>query len=308
MNDEGGSLKGDFVMMVREVLFALKSPDFSTHEKSIIAHVADITVGYHCGLRELSREVLMKELTLSRTTVTRSLGRLLKIKVLRRKSIGNRQYEYGLNKEYFGRIYPGDVSNISYLDRYKEDRSQAQSRAYQGSEVGLHGPIYGPEKVCEPAPTAAKVKIKHTSNIDLKISLREIRTFVNSRSRNTKQRWINLINKIIANHVEDQQLLWLAIETVERTQIDFFGKPIYSSTLNFFEGSSWPGMKAAFLEKLRIEKELAEKEKRSKETEALIAAKRQRFEQESNESNFEEVKEISRKFSILISGGSLNAQ
>jgi hypothetical protein len=303
MNSEGGGKQkeGDYVVMVREIIKALKSSEFSTHEKSIITRLTEVTIGFHCGLRNLTQDEIMKDLNLSRPTSFRALSRLLKIKLLKRNHIGNRRYEYGLNTEYFGRIYPwGDISNVRYLDRYKKDNDEesqtnitkSQTRDYEVSPEILSSLNSETLKVRRAATRADKVQIKHSSNIDLKISLREIRTFVNSRSRNTKTRWINLINNIITHHPEDQHLLWLAIETAERTKTDFLGRPIYSSTLNLFEASSWPGMKAAFLEKLKSEKQAEEKERKRKETEDLIAAKRASLEKEASDVRIDNISPI----------------
>lgn len=258
-------------MLTREVLKVLYRPDLSGQEKSIIIYVADKTVGYHCQFREISAKEIILDLKLKRSTCFESLQKLVKIGVFKKRHIGGKRYEYGLNDEFFGRIYPGEINNVRYLDRYKKS-SDLDLKVH---EYGLSSPDNRTVQNTAPATSAARRKIKHISNIVLNISLLELKNFVAAQTRSTKGRWERFISETLSKNPQDERLLWSAIERVYRTQKDFFGKPVRSA-IGLFENSDWTLVRESMITIAKIEAEEEQKRIEREKNQKLLEEQRQK--------------------------------
>lgn len=278
---EENNREGDFVMVTREIIRALSDRrivKLTTDEKSICLILLEQTIGQHCEIRGVTIQKFIDMSGIPRRTVFLALSSLVNKGIVKRERIkGIREVQYGLNPEFFGRIYPGRIENVYYLDKTKV-LQESPSRCSTTHLKGEHPITF---KVPKPAPRANPGVANIFSNISSNISLRELRELLNSKSLNTKKRWTELVQNIIAKHPEDQSLLLLAIQKIEREGKDLMGVPIRASILGLFEKTEWTIMRAALLAILEQDKEKREQESRRVEREKMVSAARERILDES---------------------------
>ncbi len=265
---------GDYVMITREVIKVLLRPDLNGQEKSIILYVADNTVGYHCQFRDFSISEFITDLAIPERTLKRALSHVLTLKILKRKHIGNKQYEYALNEEFFGRIYPGEINNVRYLDRYKKDETKCQPGHNVVPTVAQRSANTGTTKDRRAAPVADTRKIKHTSNIVLNISLSRFEDFVLRQPRATRSRWERFLMETLNRNPGDQDVLLAAIHRIEATGKDLFGEPIKRSMVALFEKTEWVLMRESLFAIMRAEKEQEDKKRKAEEQKSLLESEK----------------------------------
>lgn len=281
MNHVGGNEReGDYVMVVREILRGLSDQRIvrlSSDEKSLAFIVLERTIGFHCELREISLSEFIESTGISKRHVIRSLKSLQQKQVLKReKKEKTRSYIYGLNKEFFQRIYPYNIKNVYYMPNTKVTE-QSLPKCQDGHLKGAQMVTLNPRVS---ATSANSAESKYTSNIVLKISLKEMRDFLNSRSHNSKKRWSVVIGNVLRKYPDDEKHLWGAIELIYKTQKDLLDSPIRSSVISLFENTEWETMKAVYMAKLTAENQAKEKAERLKKDWELIEAKRAALEVE----------------------------
>ena len=134
--DEGGNeKKGDFLMLVTEILNALIRNDFDAAEIKIILFIAKKTIGQKCKFRSFSVGSIATETQIVERHVKRVLQKLVqKTALIKVKRKGERHPQYGLSIEYFGRTNVGQIENVYYLDKEFENTKvtlRALSKGHQ---------------------------------------------------------------------------------------------------------------------------------------------------------------------------------
>ncbi len=262
--------EGDFVMIVREILRALYDREkghFTAEEKSIILFLADWTIGQHAYARGATIQDFMNGTHIPERTVFAILKNLIEEGVLiKEKQKGIRSFFFALNVEFFGRVYPGPIENVYYLEKFENGAKVHTSAPSNCESMHTKHAAVSTFKTRKSAARANSASPNISTNISINISQRELLDFVTSRSVNSKKRWIKVINNIVDRNPEDQSCLWLAIEICQTTQKDFMGNPIRSSILSLFESSDWEVIRSLVLEKSKKEKERRENEKLIEET------------------------------------------
>lgn len=273
--------EGDYVMLTREVLRVFSDRrivELTAYEKSMGLVLLDKTIGYHCELRELPFAVFVEATGVPVRTVFQSLKTLVqKGLFLKQKIKGKRSFFYGLNPDFFQRIYPGKIENVYYLDKFKV-HEVAGSRC---NDLPVKHAKESTFKIPKPATGANSAAPKDTSNIYKIISQRDLSEFIKTRSTNTKSRWTSIVGSILERHPMDQEALWLAIDIVHRTNKDFLDQPIRSSILRLFEVTEWETMKSAMLYKLRKQKDADDAKKKQEETQSLIKETQSKLQSEN---------------------------
>lgn len=275
--------KGDFVMLTREILKVLINKNLlklTAEDKSIVLHILEQTIGQHCQFRGITNDEFAEATGSTDRGVRKSLKYLVGTgAVTKRKLPGVRTPQYGLNVEFFGRIYPGQIANVYFLDKFKTNRNNCSLST--GTTVPSKREQNGTFRVQNLNKNNNIGVANISNNISINISLSsECEKFLETRSQNTKKRWREILSEILRQQPGDESLLLLAIHRIESSKKDLFGAPIRASILGLFEKTDWPVMKSALLTILSREKEKADQEMSRKQQEELVAAARIRAETE----------------------------
>lgn len=99
---------------------------------------------------------------------------------------------------------------------------------------------------------------------------KEMREFLDQKSRATKGRWERVVDRVLTDHPKDEALLWLAIQTVHTTGKDLQGLPIKYSILGLFEKCDWVYLRAALSVRIEAHKADEEKKRKREENEKLL--------------------------------------
>jgi hypothetical protein len=275
-----------FAQVVHEISARLAKEKLNTRESQLIWFFVRHLIGYRAKWRPFKIELMISFTGLSKQKIHPAILSLLEKKLIEKKRIKGLRYAlYAFNEQTFGRILVGDVimtqaridSKVIDLETFKV----LKSRTLKVREVDTF-------KNQRSATGAGSQKAKEISNIELKISLREISEFLLNQPRQTKRRWEAFVAKVLRSFPEDESLLWFAIEYVHKNGKDFFGNSIKRSVIGLFESCEWVILKAAVIAKIEQIKLEEEKDKRRIENEKMVQETRRTLKEKDQNMDFRE--------------------
>lgn len=310
-SENGGAKQklGDYTMVVSEILRALydrRIIRLSSDEKSILLYLIHKTIGQHCELRQIKPTDFMKDTGIPRSIVFDALKTLTAKQLIKKeKQKGVRAYFYAVNKDYFERIYPKEIPNIYYMDKFRKsenpdsqsmdstDFESRSSQTFKNSKnqtgKGHQSDSSGKQK------NAPQIFPQIFPHISLN---KDFRAFVEAKPRATRGRWERLIQEILSKSPGDHNFLLYAIERIDRTQKDLHGAQIRSSVIALFESTEWEIMKSTLMVILEKEKAEQEKRRRIEEQERMLRDAKAQI-PDSQEVNLDNLSPLFRKYATM---------
>ena len=275
VGNSGGEKKNHnekgFTQVPNELIEFFANPPFriSERENRIIWFLIRELTGYHAKFKPITIDQFTQGTEIPKQNLIPAIKDLIQKNVLTRKRIsGLRTWIYGFNEELLTRTVVGEPIQTCQAGSKVVDLMHFKVTKVMTSKV-VKSDIFKNRRA---ALVAATQPSKYNQIKRNKSLHREIQAFIESRPRATKGRWERFILETLEANPDDQDILSLAIQRVETTKKDFFGKPILASSIGLFEKSEWRSIKTAFLAILQKEKEEQDKEAKRKENEELVRA------------------------------------
>ncbi len=275
VSDHTVTEKGNFTQVPNEVIEYLmnrKKADLTSREYSIMFFLIRELQGWAFEFKPIELADFIEGTGMEKQNLIPSLATLVEDRRLinKRKLPGYRTPLYGFNKEIFGRILATQEPRRFFSAGNGKVINLMTFKVLNSMPLEVINLMTQKKRLA--ALVAAERASKDISNT-CKYNLREISEFLEPQRKQTKNRWIGIINRILEVYPNDEWLLWSAIDLVHRTREDLFGRPIRRSIIGLFEGD-WQVMRVAMEAKInQIELEAAKQKKKEENQRAVHATR-----------------------------------
>lgn len=268
--------KGNFTQVPNEVIEYLmnrKKADLTSREYAIMFFLIRELQGWAYEYKPIEIAEYVEGTGMEKQNLIPALSCLIDERrlVTKVKLPGFRTPLYGFNKEVFGRILASQEPKKFYSAGNGKVINLMTFKVLNSMPLEVINSMTEKKRLA--ALEAASRASKDTSNTSIKISIKELRDFVDTQRRQTKTRWEAIINSVLTDYPGDEFLLWCAIDLVHKTREDLFGRPIKRSIIGLFEGD-WQVMRVAMEAKLNQMEMAAIKAQKKAENEKRLEAAR----------------------------------